>query len=172
MRSGKPSPTLAELRARAAAVEFQPVPPDLPAARTALGHYVAELDRRFPGGFDAAGQTVDDVDGLSPPAGVFLLAVSAGDPIACGGLRTLEPGLGEVKRMWVHPDWRGAGLGTRLLQALERQAVRLGHRRVRLDTNDTLDAAIGLYRRAGYRQIQRYNDNPYARLWFEKELRP
>ena len=41
---------------------------------------------------------------------------------------------------------------------------------VRLDTNGTLDEAIAMYERAGYRRIGRYNDNPYAEAWFEKDL--
>ena len=46
----------------------------------------------------------------------------------------------------------------------------LGHTTVRLDTNGTLTEAIAMYERAGYRHIERYNDNPYAQAWFEKEL--
>ncbi len=46
----------------------------------------------------------------------------------------------------------------------------LGHTTVRLDTNGTLVEAIAMYERAGYRHIGRYNDNPYAQAWFEKEL--
>jgi ribosomal protein S18 acetylase RimI-like enzyme len=90
--------------------------------------------------------------------------------VACGGVQTIGDRLGEVKRMWVHPDWRGAGLGSRLLRRLEDEARALGHRTVRLDTNGTLTEAIAMYDRAGYRRIERYNDNPYAQAWFEKPL--
>ena len=72
--------------------------------------------------------------------------------------------------MWVDEDWRGAGLGSRMLRELEALAGRLGHRRVVLDTNGTLTEAIAMYGRAGYRPIERYNDNPYAEAWFEKDL--
>ncbi len=91
--------------------------------------------------------------------------------MACGGLHTIAPGqLGELKRMWVHDDWRGAGLGSRLLRHLEDQARALGHGAVRLDTNAALTEAIGMYQRAGYRAIGRYNDNPWATHFFEKRL--
>ena len=76
----------------------------------------------------------------------------------------------EIKRMWVHEQWRGRGLGSRMLGSLEQHALRLGHGRVILDTNSTLVEAIAMYRRAGYRDIGRYNDNPYALCWFEKLL--
>ncbi len=91
--------------------------------------------------------------------------------MACGGVQTIGDGVGEIKRMWVHPDWRGAGLGARLLRHLEQRCAELGHGVVRLDTNGTLVEAIAMYERAGYRPMPRYNDNPYAQAWFEKEPR-
>ena len=85
-------------------------------------------------------------------------------------MRDLGGATGEIKRMWVRDDARGTGLGTRMLAELEALCTRLGHARVRLDTNGALLEAIALYERAGYRRIARYNDNPYAEAWFEKEL--
>ena len=75
-----------------------------------------------------------------------------------------------MERVWVHPDWRGLGLGRRLLAELDTAAERMGHARVVLGTNDTLTEAIAMYGRAGYHSIERYNDNPYAQRWFAKEL--
>jgi GNAT superfamily N-acetyltransferase len=72
--------------------------------------------------------------------------------------------------MWVDRAWRGCGLGARMLVALEDEARRLGYREVYLDTNSTLVEAISMYERSGYRGIERYNDNPYARRWFAKRL--
>ena len=72
--------------------------------------------------------------------------------------------------MWVHDGWRGAGLGARLLRHLEAVSADMGHQVVRLDTNGTLTEAIEMYERAGYRPIERYNDNPYAQAFFEKSL--
>jgi GNAT superfamily N-acetyltransferase len=132
--------------------------------------YFAELDRRFDGGFDPGDGLADEAATMRPPYGGFLLARSEGEVVACGGVHALGDGVAEVKRMWVHDDWRGAGLGTRVLRALEDEARRLGHRRVRLDTNGTLVEAVAMYERAGYRHIGRYNDNPYAQAWFEKDL--
>ena len=90
--------------------------------------------------------------------------------MACGGVQEIAPGTGEIKRMWVDPDWRGAGLGARMLRHLEDGGRRLGHTTVCLDTNATLTEAIAMYERAGYRPIGRYNDNPYAQHWFTKSL--
>jgi DNA-binding MarR family transcriptional regulator/GNAT superfamily N-acetyltransferase len=158
----------ADLLVRAATVTFQPVDSASPAARDVVGRYFAEIGRRF--GFDPSGETDKDTELLLPPSGVFVVALSDGDPVACGGLHTIAPRVGELKRMWVHDDWRGAGLGARLLRHLEDRARALGHRLIRLDTNAALAEAIGMYQRAGYQEIDRYNDNPWATHWFEKAL--
>jgi DNA-binding MarR family transcriptional regulator/N-acetylglutamate synthase-like GNAT family acetyltransferase len=175
----------AELLVRAATVTFEPADPASPVARDVVDRYFAEIGRRF--GFDPSGETEKDTKLLVPPTGVFVVAVSDGEPVACGGLQTIgsaaggtvsggpaagRPGMGELKRMWVHGDWRGAGLGSRLLRHLEDQARDLGHSLVRLDTNAALTEAIGMYQRAGYRAIDRYNDNPWATHFFEKRLSP
>jgi DNA-binding MarR family transcriptional regulator/N-acetylglutamate synthase-like GNAT family acetyltransferase len=139
-------------------------------AVSAVGRYFAELDARFPGGFDSAEAAASDVEGMKPPAGSFLVARVDGVVIACGGLQRHARTVGEVKRMWVDPAWRGCGLGVRLLAALEQEARELGYREVYLDTNGTLPEAIAMYERAGYRRIERYNDNPYAQAWFAKRL--
>jgi DNA-binding MarR family transcriptional regulator/GNAT superfamily N-acetyltransferase len=151
----------ADLLMRAATVVLREVDPAGALAMTAVGHYVAELDRRFPGGFDP---------GTPAPPDSFTVATSGGVPVACGGVQEIAPGVGEVKRMWVDPAWRGAGLGARLLRHLEETAAAAGHAVVRLDTNGTLDEAIAMYERAGYERIERYNDNPYAELFFAKRL--
>jgi len=160
----------ADLLVRAATVHLRTVPPTDPAAVAAVGQYVAELDRRFPAGFDPGDATASDSVAMSPPTGVFVVATSDGEPVACGGVQQIGPEVGEIKRMWVHPDWRGAGLGARMLAHLEDRARGLGHRRVQLDTNGSLVEAIALYQRAGYRAVERYNDNPYAEAFFAKDL--
>ncbi|SDS76138.1 GNAT family N-acetyltransferase [Microlunatus soli] len=167
-------PDRAERRALAARIRFSAVAPDAAPARIAVERYFAEIDRRFATGFAAAEQSAHDLESFSPPYGIFVIGTDDTEPIACGGVQTIDVDdhrrCAEIKRMWVADNWRGTGLGSRLLRDLESRAAALGHHRVRLDTNDTLTEAIGLYRRAGYHEIDRYNDNPYARLWFEKEL--
>ena len=160
--------TEADLLVRAATVTFEEVDPASPAAREATGMYFAELRHRFD--FDDAGLDRRDAQALRPPGGVFVVAVSDGEAVACGGVQTIGAGVGEIKRMWVRETWRGAGLGGRLLRHLEDCARHLGNSVVRLDTNDTLTEAIGLYERTGYRPIDRYNDNPHATHFFEKPL--
>lgn len=158
----------ADLLVRAATVSLDPVDPAAPPARRAMQCYFDELDRRFPGGFDPG--PTDDVSTMAAPGGTFVLAVSDGSPVACGGVQRLAAEVGEVKRMWVDDAWRGAGLGSRMLRRLEAEAASLGYAAVRLDTHRTLGEAVAMYERAGYREIERYNDNPYAQAFFEKAL--
>jgi len=161
----------ADLLVRAATVTLGEVPPDHPQAQDALARYYAELDARFPGGFDPGPTTRDDLDALTAPRGAFLLAVSDGAPVACGGVRRLDADTLEIKRMWVDGSWRGAGLGTRLLRRLEDEAARLGGTRIVLDTHRSLAEALAMYARAGYRETEGYDvGNSYAQAWFEKPL--
>jgi GNAT superfamily N-acetyltransferase len=141
-----------------------------------LARYFAELDERFVGGFDPGAAATDDAPGYREPAGRFLVARSDDEVVACGALTRLAAAIGvttaEIKRMWVAPGWRGAGIGGRMLAALEHEAAAIGNVRVVLDTNAVLDEAIAMYGRAGYEPTERYNDNPYAQRWFTKLLAP
>jgi DNA-binding MarR family transcriptional regulator/N-acetylglutamate synthase-like GNAT family acetyltransferase len=156
------------IRAATCTVESVDVASD--EAVTAVRRYFDELDRRFPGGFDPGEATTTDLEHMRPPAGDFLVMRAERDVVACGGLQRHTRTVGEVKRMWVDPEWRGCGLAVRLLAALEDRAAELGYRDVYLDTNGSLTEAIAMYERAGYRHIERYNDNPYAQAWFAKRL--
>ena len=161
--------TTAERLLRAATVAIDLVDPRSSAARSALAKYFGELDDRFRSGFDPHDGGADtDAAVLRPPDGAFVVMFSDHTPVGCGGLQRIDEHTGEIKRMWIHPDWRGLGLGHRLLARLEAVAGELGHTRIVLDTNETLLEAIVMYTRAGYHPIERYNDNPYAHHWFAK----
>lgn len=154
----------------AATATFDVADPASDPAQAAMQAYFDELDQRFSTGFDSTGATSSDIEALSPPTGTFLLVRSGTHTIGCGGVQALGDGVGEVKRMWIHPDWRGLGLARRLLATLEHHARGLGHRRIVLDTNGELVEAVALYESAGYQPVPRYNDNPYAQHWFAKPL--
>jgi DNA-binding MarR family transcriptional regulator/GNAT superfamily N-acetyltransferase len=151
-------------------LDIAPEDPSSADARWCLGHYFAELAERFEKRFDPGRTLPADREDLIPPSGAFLLARFNGQPAGCGALKTLGPNLGEIMRMWVDRAHRGLGIGKRILDALEEQAAALGHQRVRLYTNRSLDEAKAMYRSNGYVEIARYNDDPYADHWFEKRL--
>lgn len=162
--------TTADRLLRAATIDFDLIDPRDHDALTAMSAYFDELATRFVDGFDPGDTLVADAPAMRSPTGAFVVARSDGAVIACGGVQRHRDATGEIKRMWVHPGWRGLGLGRRMLDRLESHAAALGYRHVVLDTNDTLTEAISMYERAGYALVERYNDNPYAMHWFSKAL--
>ena len=101
----------------------------------------------------------------------FVLEVD--DVIAgCGALRELEPGMAELKRMFVRPSFRGQRHGRFLLAQLEGEALSAGVHRLRLETSPTLREAVALYHSAGFVEIPRYGeyvDSPIS-LCMEKSI--
>ena len=152
-------------------VEIEVRDPDDPVARSCLDAYAAELARRFERGFDTRRNPMP-ADEVRPPAGLFLVATLRDDAVGCGALKLHPDGPAELARIWVAAGARGLGLGRRLVEELEGRASTAGATTVRLDTNGALTEAIALYRSAGYREIEPFNENPYAHHWFEKRLEP
>lgn len=156
----------------ASLVKYAVVDPAQRDAQLCVREYFAELGRRFDLGFDPALSLPAELHELRPPAGLFLVAALRGEPIGCGALKLHGDEPAELKRMWVAESARGLGIGRRLLAELERHAVDSGTRVIRLETNRTLTEAISLYRSAGYREVDAFNDEQYAHHWFEKRLPP
>ncbi len=100
----------------------------------------------------------------APPAGELLLARGGGgQPVGCVGLRPIAPsGCCEMKRLYVAPDGRGAGVGKALVDALVQVAERIGYREMRLDTLPAMAGAQALYRTLGFEVIAPYYDTPVA----------
>ena len=101
---------------------------------------------------------------------LLVVAGAAGEVVGTAAVRLLEPGVGEIKRMWLRPAWQGRGLGRRLMDACLDEARRLGCRALRLDTQAKLEAAVRLYRAYGFSEVARYNDNHRADIWMERVL--
>ena len=96
-----------------------------------------------------------------PPTGELLIALDpTGAALGCVGLRALADGDAEMKRLYVSPAARGLGLGRALVEAIVRKAQDLGYPQIKLDTLPTMDAALTLYRAAGFTPIARYYDTP------------
>jgi GNAT superfamily N-acetyltransferase/DNA-binding transcriptional regulator YhcF (GntR family) len=155
---------------QASMVHIQIEDPATPDAKWCFEQYFAELNERFENGFNPALSISADAQELTPPAGILLIARLGDRPVGCGALKLHPNAPAELKRMWIVPDARGLGLGRRLLRELERFAREAGAVVIRLETNDALKEAILLYRRSGYVEVDAFNDEPYARHWFEKRL--
>ena len=108
---------------------------------------------------------------LDAGRGAFLVARIGGEAIGCGAIRLLDPDTAEVKRMYVEPGHRGEGVGRAVLARLETLAAEMGVRRLVLETG-VHQAAIGLYRSAGYAPVECWGEYATAvtSRCFEKRL--
>ena len=93
-----------------------------------------------------------------PPRGALLLAHAGGEVAGCVALRPLDGRTGEMKRLYVRPDYRSWGLGKRLVEAVIHSARQAGYSELRLDTLPAMAAAQALYERLGFAEIPAYND--------------
>ena len=143
-------------------------PADSNAARWCFEQYYIELGTQF--GYEVDTALPLSADDLTPPHGLVLVVRDRGVPVGCGAVRLLDGGIGEIKRMWIAPDVRGHGLGSRLLEALESAAADSGKSVTRLETNEQLGPALAMYRSRGYVEVEPFNDEPFGTHWFRKEL--
>ncbi|HEX3972595.1 MAG TPA: GNAT family N-acetyltransferase [Stellaceae bacterium] len=108
----------------------------------------------------------------APPGGCLLLASREEEPIGIVALKPLAPGVAEIKRLYVEPQGRGAGLGRRLAECAVAEAMMKGYGRLRLDTHrPTMTAVIALYRSLGFTEIAPYGPDLGGEIaFFEKSL--
>lgn len=93
-----------------------------------------------------------------PPHGTLLIAQINGDVAGCVALRRLDHQIGEMKRLYVRPAFRGWGLGEHLIEAAIQAARHAGYTTLRLDTLPSMATAQGLYRKLGFSEIPAYNN--------------
>jgi DNA-binding MarR family transcriptional regulator/GNAT superfamily N-acetyltransferase len=174
-RHSKPELLLAAMDMIASAfgrarISIEEVDPRGDEARYCLGEYYSELSRRFKGGFEVSLSRDPDATDMISPRGAFFVAMSDDLPLGCVGLKGSGGELAEIKRLWVAPSARGLGLARRLMGSAENAARGLSIKILRLDTNSALPEARQLYRSTGWTEIERFNDDPYPDLFFEKRL--
>ena len=101
------------------------------------------------------------------PHGRLILCEFNGKPAGCIALKPLEPGICEMKRLYVRPESRGSQLGSKLATHLIDEARRAGYTSMRLDTiRGSMDKAIALYRSLGFKEIPPYYANPIPNALF------
>jgi GNAT superfamily N-acetyltransferase len=145
-------------------------PPDGPASQALFAEYMALVGERLGGGFVPTEEIFASVEAFDGPGAAWLVVYDGERAVACGGLRQIEPGIGEIKRMFVTASARGHGHGRLLLGELERLARAAGCERVRLLTTEVLREARALYGSAGYRPIGVAAIDGRIDFWLEKRL--
>jgi ribosomal protein S18 acetylase RimI-like enzyme len=132
---------------------------EIETARTLFREYAAGLD------VDLSFQNFDEElatlpGGYTPPDGRLLLAWDGAAAAGCVALRRFADRVGEMKRLYLRPEWRGTGLGRALAEASIAEARAAGYTTLRLDTLPTMTTAQRLYRSLGFREIAAYRANP------------
>jgi len=102
----------------------------------------------------------------APPHGRLLLASDLSQAVGCAAVRALEPGICEMKRLYVRPAGRRHGLGRTLAVAIIEAARQFGYARMRLDTLASMTPAIMLYHSLGFCRIPAYYANPSDNVVF------
>jgi GNAT superfamily N-acetyltransferase len=130
-----------------------------------------ELEATFPepsaNHFSLSGEQVESGNGA------FLVAYLDNVAVGCGAVRRLDAVTAELKRMYVDPSVRGRGVGRALVEALEREARRLGVTKVVLETGTRLTRAMKLYETMGYAHIPLFGEylaSPSTSVCFGKSL--
>lgn len=144
---------------------------EVEAVRELFAEYAASLG--FDLGFQGFEEELAELPGVyAPPAGRLFLARVGSTEAGCAALRPLAgDGVCELKRLYVRPAARGAGVGRALLERVLEDARVIGYGRMRLDTVPGMDAALRLYRAAGFQPIEPYVHNPVPGATFlELEL--
>ena len=106
------------------------------------------------------------------PEGRLLLGEYEGQVAACVALHKLEPGICEMKRLYLRPAFRGKGLGRVLAGHIIAEARQIGYQRMRLDTVEpVMKDAVEMYRKIGFVEIAPYRSNPIAgAMYMELQL--
>ena len=142
--------------------------PDSPDAMQLITELEAHLNPLYP----SASRHGYSVEKLVAEAVAFFLTRHHGVPAGCGGLQLFGTEYGEVKRMYVRPQFRSLGLGKLMLDHLADYARGHGIGILRLETGIHQHAAIGLYEQAGFRSIPpfgEYKEDPLSRF-YEKRI--
>ena len=111
-------------------------------------------------------------DDICNGGGFFVVVYDGTQVVGCGGVRAVEQGLGELTRVFIDAEARGAGLGRKLITELESIGARRGIRTLRLTVRKDLAEARHLYRTLGYAPVTPFSDSPYADHQLAKILPP
>ena len=146
-------------------IDFAQSPADFDDARKLFIDYAESL------GFSLSFQGFEDELGHLPgkyaaPKGCIFLAWDELDCVGCAGLRPLSDYVCEMKRLYVKPLYRGTGLGRLLAEKIVQLGINKKYTRMQLDTLDSMQSAVGLYKSLGFVETDQYYNNPHPEVVF------
>jgi putative acetyltransferase len=149
-------------------IPTDPTAPDAKALITASDAYMMAL-------YPAVSNHLESVAALAQPNVLFLGGYLDGKLVACGAVRTRtdDGTYGEIKRVFVLEQQRGKGFSKAIMQRLEEHLLKTAVTLARLETGIRQPAAIGLYKKLGYRErppFAAYQLDPFS-LFMEKNLK-
>jgi putative acetyltransferase len=120
-------------------------------------------------GFDRELETLHIM--YAPPTGQLFLVENNEETLGCGGIRRYDDQAAELKRMYLRPELRGLGLGQQLLDTAMTAAANLGYHSLRLDTVPTMTAAIALYHKNGFINLDFHKaGDPEGLIYMERRF--
>lgn len=145
-------------------------PEDVDGVRLLIREYVESLGLDL--GFQGLEEELSQLPGkYAAPEGALLVASSGTTLCGCVALKKLEPGICEMKRLYVREGFKGRGIGRMLVSHILERAKAGGYRAMRLDSLETMHQAVALYRLFGFEATEPYVFNPLpGALYMEKVL--
>ena len=102
---------------------------------------------------------LEDLAGLKPPDGIIYLLEAEGEIAGMGAIRKLRDQIGEIKRMYIRPPYRGKGYGKQMLNKLLEAGGKLGCSSFRLETSKFMTVAQHIYKSAGFTERDEYPES-------------
>ncbi|MHA1932922.1 MAG: GNAT family N-acetyltransferase [Promethearchaeota archaeon] len=115
-------------------------------------------------------KSLEELHKFFPPSGCLLLCKNKNEIIGTACMRKIGEKIGEIKRMYVRPVFRGKGIGRAFLEKLIDEAKDCGYSKVRLDTGPFMKEAHELYNSFGFRNIQPYPESEVLGEEIPKEI--
>lgn len=146
-------------------IDFANSPADFDNARKLFIDYAESLG--FSLSFQGFEDELEHLPGkYATPKGCILLAWDELDCVGCVGLRPLSDGVCEMKRLYVKPLYRGTGLGRLLTEKIVQLCFDKKYIKMQLDTLNSMQSAVGLYKSLGFVEIDQYYNNPHPEVVF------
>jgi len=133
-----------------------------------IGKLDEELLQRYP----ASSIHKLDLDKITNESSVFLVGYVSQVAVGCCSVCELEMGVGEIKRVFVKPQYRRKGIAERMMESLEKQAAECGFELLRVETGEKQPESIAMYQKLGYYDIDNYGEyiNDPNSVCMEKRL--